>query len=140
MGQWTTELANDGNFERFFRRLGDYNQAVLAAAIEQVLERLGPDTCSGEWGKALGKGLYEFRVRRSLEAILREAGLDAPAAVNGPHRQVALRVFCTFHGEKIVVLLGGYDTQRDPSKKRQTREIENARRALASWKERQKRD
>ena len=57
----------------------------------------GIDICSGEWGKPLGKGLYEFRVRRSFNAVRSLAGLDRSAGP-GADRPVLLRVFCTFHG------------------------------------------
>ena len=35
---WTVEYDENGKFERFFKALGDYEQAVLVAAIE-------PDSC-----------------------------------------------------------------------------------------------
>ncbi|MCM3662614.1 type II toxin-antitoxin system RelE/ParE family toxin [Georgenia satyanarayanai] len=131
--EWTIEYEGDA-FERFFTSLTSYEQAVLTAAIEHVLMRSGIDICQSEWGKALGKGLYEFRVRRSLQAILSSAGAEVPEDVSGVDRQVLLRVFCTFHGDKIVLLLSGYDKQSDPSEKRQDREIEEARKMLTAWK------
>ncbi|WP_174442353.1 hypothetical protein [Demequina silvatica] len=131
MGEWRAEDSGDGAFERFYRKLPEYEQAVLAAAIEHVLERLGPDICRTEWGKALGSGLYEFRVRRSLHAIV-AADSHMAAASAMPDRQVLLRVFCTFRGDRIVLLLGGYNKGRDPSAKRQQREIRAARRRLAA--------
>lgn len=52
-------------FEKFFLGLPEYEQAVLEAAITHVLAVRGIDICNGEWGKPLGEGLYEFRVRRA---------------------------------------------------------------------------
>jgi hypothetical protein len=43
-------------------------------------------------------------------------------------------VFCTFHGDKIVLLHHGYDKKRDPSDRRQQREISKARRLHQEWK------
>lgn len=129
---WTIDYEGAA-FERFFTTLPGYEQTVLVAAIEHVLARHGIDICSGEWGKPLGDGLYEFRVRRSLQAILSEAGIDAPE-VPGADRGVLLRVFCTFHGDKIVLLYRGYDKKRDPSEKRQQREIAKARKLHDAWK------
>ena len=120
-------------FARFFTSLPEYEQAVLTAAIEHVLAVQGIDICAGEWGKPLGDALYEFRVRRSLRAILSEAGLDA-GVVPGSDRSVLIRVFCTFHGDKIVLLYHGYDKKRDPSERRQQREIAKARRLHQEWK------
>jgi hypothetical protein len=49
--------------------LGPYHQAVLDACITHVLAPMGMAVASTEWGKALGQGLYELRIRRSLHAI-----------------------------------------------------------------------
>lgn len=48
---WTIELSDDGNFERFFKRLDDVDQAIVRAAIENVLRPLGNEICTTEWGK-----------------------------------------------------------------------------------------
>jgi putative component of toxin-antitoxin plasmid stabilization module len=130
---WSIEYEG-ATFERFFSSLPEYEQAVLTAAIEHVLEAHGIDICSGEWGKPLGEGLYEFRVRRSLNAILAEAGAELPADLAGTDRQVLLRVFCTFHGRKIVLLYSGYNKKTDTSEKRQQREIAKARKIHKQWK------
>lgn len=133
---WSIEYADDGKFERFFNGLGEYEQAVLVAAVENVLQPYGIDICQGEWGKALDKGLYEFRIRRSLNTILNEYGQhnDKQRLATFPDHQVLLRVFCTFHGSKIVLLLGGYDKGKDPSPKRQQKEIQRARKQLTQWR------
>lgn len=77
MTKWTIEYEGDA-FARFFSGLGNYEQAVLTAAIEHVLAVHGIDICSGEWGKPLSGGLYEFRVRKSLHAIFTEANDPCP--------------------------------------------------------------
>lgn len=83
-----------------------------------MLQVYGIDICSGEWGKPLREGLYEFRVRKSLRTILVSAGLDAPDEP-GADRSLLLRVFCTFSGDKIVLLHHAYNKKTDPSGKRQ---------------------
>lgn len=91
-------------------------------------------------GKNLGGGLYEFRIRRSLDTILNQYGTGAESLRGSAARsKVLLRVFCTFRGNRIVLLLGGYDKGRDPSAKRQSREIKRARQALEVWRRQQKR-
>ena len=50
-----------------------------------------------------------------------------------------MRVFCHAHGDRLVLLLGGYDKGEDASAKRQNKEIEEARARLRRWKARQKR-
>lgn len=129
---WSVEYEGDA-FERFLFSLPAYEQAVLVAAIEHVLQVYGIDICSGEWGKPLGEGLYEFRIRKSLRTILVGAGLDAPDEA-GTDRGVLVRVFCTFHGDKIVLLYHGYNKKTDPSKKRQQSEIAKARKIHERWK------
>jgi hypothetical protein len=132
MAAWTIEYAGE-DFARFYRSLPEYEQAVLTAAIEHVLKVHGIDVCTGEWGRPLGQGLYEFRVRRSLDAIRSSAGID-PWTLPGADRRVLLRVFCTFHGARVVLLYHGYDKNRDPSAKRQQKEIAKARRLHERWK------
>lgn len=134
MTSWSIDYEGD-LFERFFFSLPEYEQAVLTAAIEHVLVVHGIDICAGEWGTPLGGGLYEFRVRRSLDAILAEARIDPPHGdLAGTDRQVLLRVFCTFHGNRIVLLYSGYNKKKDPSERRQRQEIKRARKAHEEWK------
>lgn len=40
----------------------------------------------------------------------------------------------TFHGSKIVLLFNAYDKGKDPSEKRQAKEIKKARKCLKVWK------
>lgn len=121
---WSIGYVSPG-FARFLSSLPPWKQAVVLAAIDNVLVHSGIDICDSEWGKPLGRGLYEFRVRRVL------AGTNSqPVGTQG----VVLRVFCAFYGSHQVALLSGYDKGRDPSSKRQEREIAKARKLLANWK------
>lgn len=117
---WTVEVASE-DFARFARSLDEYEQSILDVAVREVLAVEGIAMCESEWGKALGRGLYEFRIRRSLDAILRVTGMA--------HMR---------RGKRVVLLLGGYDKGKDPSGRRQQREIAAARRVLAEWKGRQR--
>lgn len=93
--------------------------------------------CGTSWGKRLGEGVFEFRVRHTADEIEKMFGSESPAAKKG--EKVLLRVFCHAHGSKIVLLLHGYDKGEDVSDKRQQKEIAVARRRWTEWKERQKR-
>lgn len=132
MPEWSIEYFDSG-FERFYLALAPYEQAVAEAAVTTVLAVHGIAAFDGGWGKPLGGGLYEFRIQRSLEAILTlaqaERSTDARAG-----RRVSIRIFCTFHGDKIVLLLHGYDKGRDPSARRQQKEIARARAMLKKWR------
>jgi len=136
---WTPELfvAPDGAipFKRFIDDLSDVKFIALDTAIERVLSARGIGLAGTEWLKPLGKGLYEFRVRHDADEIAHMFGEDAPK-VTGPATSVLLRVFVHFHGERKVLLLGGYDKGVNPSSRRQQREIAGARRRLARFRER----
>jgi putative component of toxin-antitoxin plasmid stabilization module len=96
---------------------------VLKAAIDFVLAEHGIDICRSNWGKPLGGGLYEFRVRKA----------PSDSGIAGSSRPVLLRLFCTFTGNQVVVLLGGYDKGREPSRGRQQKEINRARKLLSEF-------
>lgn len=104
---------------------------MVLAAIDNVLKVYGIDICNGEWGKPLGGGLYEFRIRKPLHMITVDTGTFAG------NRPVLLRLFCTFYGNKAVLLYHGYDKKADPSVKRQQHEIAKARKLHQRWKRRQ---
>jgi putative component of toxin-antitoxin plasmid stabilization module len=110
-------------------------RAAAIAAIEYYLSELGLDVCATEHGKHLGKGLFELRVRHSERVIRRKSGGDGGDSSD----QVLLRIFCHAHGSKIILLLGGYDKGADPSKRRQGREVDTARRRLRSFQMRTRR-
>lgn len=65
-------------------------------------------------------------------------GGTAPSNLAAQER-VLLRVFVHFYGDRVVLLLGGYDKGRHPGAKRQQQEIARARRLLAQFKARGRR-
>jgi hypothetical protein len=140
-GHWTPEPfeADHGTvpFERFVGELSEFKFVALDVAIDRVLAVRGIDLVRTEWLKALGSGLHEFRVRHDADEIARMFGGEAPS-VGGPEK-VLLRVFVHFYGERVVLLLGGYDKGDDPKERRQQREIAEARRLLTQFGERQRR-
>jgi hypothetical protein len=117
----------------WLRSLSLTKKQVLGSAMGQVLQRLGIGVCATEFGKQLGQGLFEFRLRQKpgdVQNVKREKKL--------PPEEILMRVFCHAHGDRLVLLLGGYDNGEDPSPKRQNKEIEEARARLRRWKARQK--
>ena len=139
---WTPELYVDSDgfcpYQRFIDELDDATFAALDSAVELVLRRNGMDLCKTEWMKPLGDGLYEFRIRHDAAEIRARFAAEAPEAT--PKRvPILLRVFCHFYGDKVVLLLSGYDKGDDPSGKRQQKEIAQARKYLTAWGEERKR-
>jgi len=110
----------------WLRGLSLRKKQIIGAAMNSVLQHLGIGVCDTKYGKQIGGGLFEFRVRQDADSV--HPGL--------PPEEVLLRVFCHAHGNKIVLLVGGYDKGEDPSKKRQQAEIEVARGRLAEWRRR----
>ncbi|MBW3536586.1 MAG: type II toxin-antitoxin system RelE/ParE family toxin [Actinobacteria bacterium] len=114
--------------------LSDLELAALLSAFEHVLSHQGLNVCGSEWGKQLGEGLFEFRVRHTGEEIDAMFGGEPPGGGRG---RVLLRVFCHAYGDKVVLLLNGYDKGEDPSGRRQQREIRLARKRLEEFRQRQ---
>jgi putative component of toxin-antitoxin plasmid stabilization module len=140
--RWTIEVfeADDGTvpFERFAGDLPDDKYAALRGAVLRLLARRGLSLVGTEWLKPLGAGLHEFRIRHDAQTIQRMFG-GVPDEVAPPQGKVLLRVFVHFHGDRAILLLGGYDKGTSPKSRRQQREIAEARRLLAQFKERQRR-
>ena len=96
-----------------------------------MLSPQGINVAGTEFGKALGGGLYELRVRQTGDEIRqRVAGLPSGDLGRRPHEAVLLRVFFCTDGPKIILLMSGYDKGRHASVRRQNKEIEKARRYL----------
>ena len=109
--------------------------------MHEILAYEGVAVCDTWFGKPLGDGLYEFRLRHDADEILARKGrarrlLDR---ARGTSDRILLRVFFHPHGKKLILLLGGYDKGRFPSKKRQEKEIAAARQRLAEWRRRSER-
>ncbi len=123
----------------FLADLEPEKRMAMIAAIEVVLVPRGLAVCETEYGRQLGDGLFEFRVRHDEQTTLAKAGRESSGDQARRRGDVLLRLFCHAYGEKIVLLLGGYDKGADPSGRRQSREIETARRRLRSFRLRRQR-
>lgn len=104
---------------------------AIGVAMAEILQVEGIGVCRGAYGKQLGEGLFEFRLRHDAGEILRSLG--KPGRDEPQRERILLRVFCNAHGDRLILLLGGYDKGADPSAKRQQREISEARRRLADY-------
>jgi hypothetical protein len=105
---------------------------AVMAAFRHLLAVEGIGVCASEYGRQLGSGLFELRIRHDEREIVKRAGLPVPD--DAVRADVLLRVFCHATGDRVVVLLGGYDKGRDPSRRRQAREIALARRRLEDYR------
>jgi hypothetical protein len=83
MSLWTTAVYEDENgrspFATWLSGLSEAKFAALDAAITQVLCQRGIDLAGTEWLKALGEGLWEFRVRHDAAEINHMFGNEVTA-------------------------------------------------------------
>jgi len=101
---------------------------AVGTAMRRVLQVNGVGVCSSPWGRQLGDGLFEFRVRLTGRQLLSE-GWARPGSIDASER-ILLRVFCHAHGDRLILLLGGYDKGSAPAKSRQSTQITTARARL----------
>lgn len=142
-GAWQVEFYADEQgrepCREWAERLSPTKKAAFLAAVEVVLTPQGINVASNEFGKALGGGLYELRIRQTATEIRqRVAGLP-PDELDSPPEAVLLRVFFRTAGRKIILLMSGYDKGESPSERHQNKEIENARKLIRAHDEAQKR-
>lgn len=111
----------------------EVKRLAAVAALQCVLKVHGTDVCETEWGKNLGDGLYEFRIRHPAGAIQRMfpptkaiRNLLGKVPDGDKDANVLLRIFFTTYGSGVILLLSGYDKGRDPSSARQRAEIKKA--------------
>jgi hypothetical protein len=142
-GSWDVEFYADDRGREPCRewadKLSPQKRAAFSAAVRLVLARRGLDVMETEYGKALGNGLYEFRVRWTESETKHKVEGLPPLEVGRAPEAIMLRVFFCTEGRRIILLLSGYDKARDASDRRQRREIAQARKLLRAWRESQKR-
>jgi len=115
--------------------LSPYQRRAIGVAMSEVLQKLGVDVCESQYGRQLGDGLFEFRLRHDADEIIAKHTDKTPAG-EPDEGKILLRVFCHAHGNRLILLLGGYDKEADPSDKREDKEIKLARKRLAEYKRR----
>ena len=120
-------------YASFRDSLNPYETELLDLCIENILAREGHNVCASNWGKSLGAGLYEFRINRSLTALCKEFGVELPIGMRSEKPKL-FRVFFAVEGQKIILLLGGYDKGKDPSRRKQQKMIRAARALLKRHK------
>jgi len=122
-------------YEWIVRDLSPYKRRALGTAMSEVLERYGIEVCGTEHGKHLGDGLFEFRLRHDSDEIIAKH-TDKTPDHEPDEAPIFLRVFCHAYGQRIVLLLAGYDKGGDASERRQDKEIELARKRLREFRAR----
>jgi phage-related protein len=117
----------------WLRSLDATKRRSMGVALYEVLQHMGIDVCETEFGKNLGRGVFEFRVRQTASEILARRGHPKRSGRDPDKADILLRVYCHAYGEKVVLLVAAYDKGKDPSRKRENSEIALARRRLADF-------
>jgi phage-related protein len=107
---WTIELADPSSLDSLRRELSDSQLRFVTGVGLERLEIHGLNLLGTNHAKALSGGLYELRVRRDPELLV--------------------RIFFTLIHPSRLVIVGGYNKKRDPSELRQRREIKGARKVI----------
>jgi hypothetical protein len=82
-----------------------------------------------------GRACSNFEFGTTRTSPRRKGGQEGGAR----RKDVLLRIFCHAYGDRVVLLLGGYDKGVAPSSRQQAKEIETARSRLRSFQLRLKR-
>jgi len=94
----------------------EQGQRPVLEWIRGVLGTMGIGVCGTQFGKQLGDGLCEFRLRYNLAELRhRFEGTVAPDDAPDSPEEILLRVFFHAYGDKIVLLLHGYDKGAEPA-------------------------
>jgi hypothetical protein len=116
------------------KRLSSPERRALDAALRLILAKHGIGVCASQYGRQLGHGLFEFRLDEDEATLLHKWSRTSAAA--RPTRsgdRTLLRVLCPATGDRVILLLGGYDKGSDPSPRKQRSEIARARARLHEY-------
>ncbi len=119
----------------WLRRLPEPKRAAWLAFVDFALVPMGKDIAQSGYVKPFSQGLFELRVDHDAAELAQVFGVDLstrPELAGLATEGILLRVFCTFYGDKVVLLLAGLDKGADP--KAQPRAIRAARKLLSDWK------
>jgi len=106
--------------------------------MDGLLQQSGPLLCvlRPQYASSLGGGLFEFRFQDLTEDLLRQLGKKARRSLLEAQQKVLFRVFFHPYGDKVLLLLGGYDNAKHSSPTYQNAQIQIARKRLADWQAR----
>jgi hypothetical protein len=123
-------------FESFVNALTPTQRRALDAANRVVLAALGKDVCGTEFGKALGRGLYELRLRQNADDILARYGRPRVRIGAKEPGRILLREYFYDYGSNKILILSGYDKGKHTSAAYEQKQIAKARKYLAEFRRR----
>ena len=117
----------------WLRRLVPRKRRAIGVAMFEILQHEGPHVVGTNFGKGLGRGIFEFRLDQDAAQMLGRKAKRARPETGGAAK-ILLRVFCHAYGDRVVLLLGGYDKGERPSARHQQAQIELSRARLKDWR------
>lgn len=137
---YTLEFYEDANGDepvlRWLRSLTPRKRRAMGVALFEILQHEGPNVVGSNFGKPIGGGIFEFRLDQDATQVLARKGKAGKPEPGGPAK-ILLRLFCHAHGNKILLLLAGYDKGTRPSARQQQEQIQLAKERLKDWKARE---
>lgn len=107
---WSIEYAFPSSLDSLAKELSEKQFEMLIDGEFNRLAEHGLNLLKTHSMKSLGGGLFELRIRKDPEMLV--------------------RVFLTLIHPSSLVIVGGYNKKRDPSELRQRREIKAARKLI----------
>jgi hypothetical protein len=126
----------------WLRRLPEPKRAAWLAFVDFALVPMGKDIGQSGYVKALGQGLFELRVDHDAAELAQVFSSDLsarPELARLTAEGILLRVFCTFYGDRVVLLLSGLDKGADPKPSRERSEPPGSSSPTGRWSRRQPR-
>ncbi|MHB8876717.1 MAG: hypothetical protein ACYC8T_23730, partial [Myxococcaceae bacterium] len=107
------------------RELTPAERRAVTAALRELVAALGQDICKTDFGKNLGGGLIEPRLRQTEEQIRKRAGAPPPSEAHpeDDDAEILIRVFFHPHGQKKALVLHGYSKGKNSTKSHQQKKI-----------------
>ena len=138
--KWNIEFYEDAQgrrpVEKWMDGLSDQKAESVSVALNEVLSVNGINLASSAWLTPLKSGLYEFRIRHSASEIQEMHKVANRHLIRGVEA-ILLRIFVTFEGAQVIVLLGAYDKGKNNKQSFQQAQNEVARKRLRDWKRKQ---
>ena len=107
-------------YDWYINELDEEKQMCVNSILKEKLLKLGPTLVETRWLKIIKGDLYQLRVLKHVKSS---------------RQKVLLRIYLCFDANHQVTVLSGYDKGVDPSRERQTVEIEKASQLLNEWRE-----
>jgi hypothetical protein len=136
--EFYADASGDQPVLRWLREeLSPTQRRAIGVAMAEILQKEGIGVCRGAYGSSSATDCSSFGCDTTPpRSCARSAG---PRGMSRDVSASCWRVFCHAHGDRLILLLAGYDKGADPSRTRQQREITEARRRLADYRRRARR-